>query len=257
MKFKIDEQNYINYEDNGEGPAIIFLNGFGANSKIWMAQVDFFTKKGYRVITFDYLNHGESSRVKYDLSIDDLIDETLELINYLKVSQPILIGNSMGAAVLFGIINKKGWSFIKTVIAIDQSPKMMNDENWNYGFKDLNVNNFKLVMAEKISHPAYHRIDNGVYQQSKKIDEQYGFSQTKNAPLLLNHARKDWRFIFKDLNKPFLFILGEKSPFFDAAKSKVLTKLNKNIKVKVMNGVGHIPMAEMPEVFNQIVIEFI
>jgi non-heme chloroperoxidase len=257
MKFKLKSGEEIFFEDEGQGVPILFLTGFGGNTEIWSGQVNFFLQRGYRVIRLDYLNHGQSDRVDYDLQIGDLADEVLQLADYLQLKEPIGIGNSMGTAVLLNILHLRGWDFLSKAIFVDQSPKMLNDDEWPLGFKNLTVANFDEVMNEPIVRPAYKRIDEFVFKNSKEVDQAHPFSQPKNRSLVKGHAKKDWRFVLKEATKPVLFIMGEKSPFFNAEKAGILKDLNANIKVDIMKNVGHIPMAEDPAEFNQLVLRFL
>lgn len=257
MEFKLKTGEKIYFEDQGEGVPILFLTGFGGNTEIWSGQVNYFVQRGYRVIRLDYLNHGRSDRVEYDLKIEDLADEVLQLVDYLKLKQPIGIGNSMGTAVLLNILNIRGWDFVTKAIFVDQSPKMINDGDWHFGFKNLSIANFDEVMSEPIVRPAYKKIDEFVFKNSKSIDQTYPFSQPKNRSLVKGHALKDWRFVIEAADRPVLFILGEKSPFFNFKEGAVLKKLNSNVEVDVMKDVGHIPMAENPAEFNKLVLRFL
>lgn len=257
MKFSLKTGEQIYFEDQGEGLPILFLTGFGGNTEIWSGQVGFFVQRGYRVIRLDYLNHGRSDRVEYDLNINDLADEVIQLMDFLQLKQPIVIGNSMGTAVLLNILNIRGWKFLSKAIFVDQSPKMINDEDWHFGFKNLTKDNFNQVMNEPIVRPAYKKIDDFVFKNSKAIDQAYPFSQPQNRSLVKGHAQKDWRFVLKKADKPVLFILGDKSPFFNAKEAGILKTLNANIQIQVMKDVGHIPMAENPVEFNKLVLHFL
>jgi pimeloyl-ACP methyl ester carboxylesterase len=257
MEFKLKTGESIYFEDDGQGMPVLFLTGFGGNTEIWSGQVNFLVQHGYRVIRFDYLNHGRSERVDYDLSIDDLADEALQLMEHLQLSEIIGIGNSMGTAVLLNMINQRGWDLVSKAIFVDQSPKMINDAKWHFGFKNLTEANFDQVMNEPIVRPAYKRIDDFVFMNSKTIDQNYPFSQPKNRALVKGHAKRDWRFVLEAATKPALFIIGEKSPFFRAEEAHVLAELNNHVQVEIMENVGHIPMAEEPAAFNQIVLRFL
>ncbi|MCQ9197006.1 alpha/beta hydrolase [Pediococcus pentosaceus] len=257
MKLKLKSGAQIFFEDEGQGTPILFLTGFGGNTEIWSGQVNFFLQRGYRVIRLDYLNHGQSDRVDGELQIGDLADEVLQLVDYLQLKEPIGIGNSMGAAVLWNIINLRGWDFLSKAIFVDQSPKMLNDQQWHLGFKNLAEDNFDEIMNEPIVRPAYKHIDDFVFKNSKAIDSAYPFSQPRNRALVKGHAKKDWRFVLEQATKPVLFIMGEKSPFFDSTKTAELSALNANIMVNVMKNVGHIPMAEDPTEFNRLVLQFV
>jgi pimeloyl-ACP methyl ester carboxylesterase len=47
------------YQLVGEGPTLLFLHGFGVNSRIWRQQIKYFSDN-YRVIAVDLPGHGQS-----------------------------------------------------------------------------------------------------------------------------------------------------------------------------------------------------
>ncbi|MCH3989201.1 MAG: alpha/beta hydrolase [Pediococcus pentosaceus] len=212
MKLKLKSGAQIFFEDEGQGTPILFLTGFGGNTEIWSGQVNFFLQRGYRVIRLDYLNHGQSDRVDGELQIGDLADEVLQLVDYLQLKEPIGIGNSMGAAVLWNIINLRGWGFLSKAIFVDQSPKMLNDQQWHLGFKNLAEDNFDEVMNEPIVRPAYKHIDDFVFKNSKAIDSAYPFSQPQNRTLVKGHAKKGLALCLRAGDETSVVYNGGKKP---------------------------------------------
>ena len=87
------------YKTFGDAPAtLIFIHGVGMCGEIWQPQVEHFSKD-YRVITYDFLGHGQSMLKKDKLSLEDYVRQLNNLVNEIGVSSFSLIGHSMGALI--------------------------------------------------------------------------------------------------------------------------------------------------------------
>jgi len=87
------------YKAFGGAPAIlIFIHGVGMCKEIWQPQVEHFSKN-YRVITYDFLGHGQSLLKKDKLTLEDYISQLYNLVNEIGVSNFSIIGHSMGALI--------------------------------------------------------------------------------------------------------------------------------------------------------------
>ena len=138
MLFETSDNVKINYELTGKGKTIVLVNGFGAYQEIWSAQVPFLNNLGYQVLTYDHRNMGKSQRTERGHNIVRLTQDLEELISFLKIKQAIFMGHSMGASIIFCLI--KRWpTVVKRALVVDQSPKMLNDKNWKYGFMDFSL----------------------------------------------------------------------------------------------------------------------
>lgn len=257
MYFETEDKVHLYYEDLGKGQPIIFLTGFGGNAAIWQGQKSFFVERGFRVVCLEYRNHGRSDRVSYGMQIKRLALDVISLIDKLDILKPVIVGNSMGGSVIFNMAQLKGWSYFLKAVIVDQSPKMLNDKNWQFGFKNMNLSNFLTVIGEPLNHPYHQRVDDEVFKASKAVDVDYPFSRRESEDLLTDHALKDWREVLNDANIPIAFILGKESTFYDEGNAGVLKWINSEIEIDSMDGVGHIPMAEDPRVFNESMIRFL
>ena len=141
MLFKTSDNVKINYELTGKGKPIVLVNGFGAYQEIWSAQVPFLNKLGYQVLTYDHRNMGKSQRTEKGHTIERLTQDLNELTSFLKIKQAIFMGHSMGASIIFCLM-KNNQKLVKQALLIDQSPKMLNYENWKYGFMDYTKENY-------------------------------------------------------------------------------------------------------------------
>ena len=93
------DKNGTAYKAFGDAPAtLIFIHGVGMCGEIWQPQVEHFSKN-YRVITYDFLGHGQSLLKKDKLTLEDYISQLYNLVNEIGVSNFSIIGHSMGALI--------------------------------------------------------------------------------------------------------------------------------------------------------------
>ena len=118
------------YKAFGDAPAtLIFIHGVGMCKEIWQPQVEHFSKN-YRVITYDFLGHGQSLLKKDKLTLEDYISQLYNLVNEIGVSNFSIIGHSMGAliAVAFALrYPKKVDTLIPINIVFKRTKKAQDD----------------------------------------------------------------------------------------------------------------------------------
>ncbi|MBQ9012720.1 MAG: alpha/beta hydrolase [Bacilli bacterium] len=96
---KIDNMN-LNYLDYGnkKGKAIVLLHGWGQNIEMMKMLGEPF-KKDFRIIVVDFPGFGLSPEPEEVMGIDGYTKVIEELLNKLKIKEPILIGHSFGGRV--------------------------------------------------------------------------------------------------------------------------------------------------------------
>ncbi|AUI71553.1 alpha/beta hydrolase [Companilactobacillus alimentarius] len=257
MELITDDGIKLNYHDYGTGQPIVLVPGFGGYQEIWSLQVKYLLEmKNYRVITYDHRNHGASQRTQQNLTIDQLSDDLVTLVNHLKLDQPILVGHSMGASTCYAYLSKS--KNVKSVMAIDQSPKMLNDLDWQYGFENINEENFKYQLQQpKKVRETLHGLDDRVFDPLSKAKMEHPFDRKYNLSLLFDHVQKDWRKVLINTEVPVKLVVARQSPYFDYHFGDILAEKNINITSVTMNNCGHDIMAEIPEEFNQTLRHFV
>ena len=251
----------IYYEITGKGPAIVFFHGFGGNHVVWAGQVPYLVQHGYQTITFDLAGHGKS-RGSAISNMVELADEAAALITNLDLKSIILIGHSMGAGLVWAILKYHPELNIVKVVTIDQTPKMLNDEEWHYGWAhdqiELTQDNFKNVLSyyDHIKE-TLNGIDDQVWSKLYPFKQKYPFEREKNMPLLFDHVQKDWRPTVYGIRIPALSISSTKSPYFKIGYVTEMQKHNKNIEINTVDDAGHDIMAEKPAEFNHLLGKFL
>jgi len=91
---------WMNYEDTGDGPALLLVHGFPLDRTMWTHQIDAF-KKDYRLIVPDLRGHGQSQAPRGPYRMDQMADDLRALLAELEIEQVVLAGHSMGGYVAF------------------------------------------------------------------------------------------------------------------------------------------------------------
>ncbi|WP_339669612.1 alpha/beta fold hydrolase [Dasania marina] len=94
------------YVEEGEGDPVILIHGVGLSHAMWFAQSRALAKH-FRVIRYDMLGHGGSCLPKVGVTIDDYVEQLLNLMQHLELTTSSIIGFSLGALVAqkFAIIH--------------------------------------------------------------------------------------------------------------------------------------------------------
>lgn len=250
MLFKTSDNVKIDYEIVGKGRPIVLVNGFGAYQEIWSAQVPFLNKLGYQVITYDHRNMGKSQRTEKGHNIERLTQDLFELVSFLQIKKAIFMGHSMGASIIFCLM-KDYHDLIKQALIIDQSPKMLNDNEWQYGFMDYTRKNYLEKCQERPSvHETYAGLDDDVYAKLMQAKQDNPFDRKDNVDLLENHMSLDWRSVLENTEIQTTFFVAKESPYYREGYEKWLEQRNIKIDSLIMSPSGHVIMAEIPKQFN-------
>ncbi|MDB5349833.1 MAG: putative hydrolase or acyltransferase of alpha/beta superfamily [Planctomycetota bacterium] len=93
----------LNFEDDGPGPVVLLLHGLLLDHSMWDAQLGTIGSM-YRVIAPDLRGHGKSAAPEGIYPVDDLANDVIELLDALRITEPIVIGGlSMGGYVALSI----------------------------------------------------------------------------------------------------------------------------------------------------------
>lgn len=257
MIFKTSDGIKLNYQLRGQGKPVVLINGFGSYQGIWYEQVEYLTKMGYAVLTFDHRNMGASQRTKSGHTLQRLTDDLIELLTYLKISEAAFIGHSMGGSILLDLIKTKP-SLVKLAIIVDQSPYMLNTSSWPYGFMNYTPDNY-LTETQKI--PAVRETLNGLSSAvaGKLAQEKvaHPFDRQDNLDLLQEHSKLDWRNVIKETQVKLVFVAAKSSPYYDYRFTNWIKDNNSQAEIAIVENCGHDIMAEIPQRFNQLLRHFL
>ena len=273
---------------------IILLHGFGASSKHWRYNIDFFAKKGYAVYSLDLIGFGNSAQPglreigKLDNGVwcNQVSDFIKQVIRPNTSHKIILMGNSLGSLVaLTCAVYLK--NEILSVIASplpDQIKPNKNKTKPNLIFEKFKNNFlrffFKVFPLEiilfLINKLGIIKLGlNSAYYKKEHIDKE--LIDIVRKPVLRNTAARSLRamcvgmstrsfrlkasYLLEQLSKskevPFLLLWGDKDNFIPLFLGKKIANLHRWVELKIISNSGHCLHDEDPSLFNKISYEWI
>ncbi|MBK8752198.1 MAG: alpha/beta fold hydrolase [Candidatus Competibacteraceae bacterium] len=86
------------YTESGQGEPLLLLHSGGMSGAEWKPHLPLFAR-AFRVIVPDHLGHGRSPMIAEKLTVADMGQAILELLDELGLARAHLVGSSMGGAV--------------------------------------------------------------------------------------------------------------------------------------------------------------
>lgn len=89
----------VHYDDQGEGPALVFVHGAWSSAESWRPQIERFGDD-HRTISYDLRGHGRtgaSDRRRY--SVDLFVEDLDALLDELEIDQAVICGLSLGSMI--------------------------------------------------------------------------------------------------------------------------------------------------------------
>lgn len=247
----------FHYQDEGTGPTIVLLHGVASSLHTWDGWVKEL-RPHYRIIRIDLPGHGltgpDSSRKEYDIAY--MTDMLNKLLVRIGVEKAHFAGNSLGGYIAWNyaiehpekvdklvLLDAAGYpqkmpfimSFAAWPVVGEMSqifmPRIIVSQNVKRAYGDKSKVNKKLVRRY---HDLTLRKGNrkalvGTFRQMKK--------QTKDENLGDGVKR---------VKAPTLLMWGEKDVWVPLAVMKRFQADLKNVVSVTYEGVGHMPMEEIP-----------
>ena len=249
----------LNYELDGKGPAVMFINGLTMDVNGWYFQVPAFSGK-YKVLRYDYRGQGQSDKPDMDYSQEMHTDDLNDLLDRLGIQKAHIIGLSNGGMIaqhftvkypekVGALVLVDTCSYIDTLLELSLKA-------W---IKATQVGGSEL--RYDVALPALFAED-FVKRNLENILGMREVSIRNNQPRpVINLARSCLAHNINDrisqITAPTLVIVGEEDILIPPKYSKILHEKIAGSKLIMLKKCGHVPPIEKPEEFNGIVLSFL
>ena len=240
----------INYDARGEGAtALVFLHGGLANARFWEHQLDAFASD-YRVVAIDSAGHGGSSSTeRTEWTLATFADDVVAVMDALALERAVLVGNSMGGPIALEVARRLPERVV-AIVAVDslhdaEDTRHRDPERLRALEQALedDAQGLCLQLARSGLHPD---APSGIREDLERriCGESY------SGELLVHTVGA---FIELDLAGA---IGAVKAPIRGINGDLFPTKLDVNRRhipgydAEILDGIGHYPMLEAPERFN-------
>ncbi|MCF3102290.1 alpha/beta hydrolase [Streptomyces roseoverticillatus] len=234
------------YEDEGTGPALLFLHGWGTSGRTWGAQLPGFVRD-HRVVTVDWRGCGRSARPSRGNTTSGVVSDLVALIGALRLDRPVVIGSSVGGtfATELGVrrpdlirgvvpVGAPGyWPSTQAQAQTELVAALRRDRagtvaDWVPGWYAPGT------APALIDWTVRQILDSGVY-----IDEHQATA-----------AGYDPRPALPGLQVPIHYLHGELDTAIPVEVPRACAALTPGAEVSVIAGSGHMPHQELPDRFN-------
>ncbi len=260
MKTIINGLN-INYIEEGEGPLLIMLHGWGSNCDLF-AQVIRFTRQKYHTVAMDMPGFGKSDEPKEPMNVDDYVEFVLEFIRTLfpEEKEIIFLGHSMGGRVIIKLTSGIHDGRIKADFTV---PKAILTDS--AGIIPVRTE------AQKKRTKRYHFYKNllnktGISKafpgtldslQKKFGSADYAAASPVMRQSLVKVVNEDLEPYMPSVTMPVLLIWGDRDTATPLSDGQKMEKLMPEAGLAVINGAGHYSFIDNTYLYNKILGSFL
>ena len=262
--FRTTDDVTLAYTDEGEGRPVVLVHGYTAPASSWALTVDALLAAGYRVITFDRRAHGESETPAHGQRMARHGRDLGELLAHLDLDHAAVVGASMGGNTFWAYVDQFGPARLRAAVIVDQTPKMLNAEGWEYGFYGYDRSNAGTLFAEGVPDNGRGRtVDRSAAQMLRLVERLGGPpafrdpTAPETLPLLEDHARQDWRDVVRRFPLPLLMLAGRESQVWPCEHAEAAVAGTPHGRALVIEDAGHAISFDQPDRFNEALLDFL
>ena len=238
---------------------VLLLHGLGANCDSWQLQTPTLIEAGFRILIPDVPGFGKSTYPGGRSNIAKLTEFIVHLLDNLSIKETSLVGISMGGTLALQMALDRPFQIEKLVLV--NTFARLN----RAGLRQLPYYLQRLVLlytvgmpaqaravAQRLfSHPEQELLRKELISQILQADPS-GYRST-----LLALARFNVSDRLSEINRPTLVISGEADTTVPMENQLQLVSGIPNASHRIIPEAGHAVIVEKPEIFNQILLEFL
>lgn len=249
------------YQDQGRGPALLFIHGWCMSGEVWKYQRDALSGT-YRLITIDLPGHGRSGGARDGFTVSGCADLLSELLNELELEQTVVVGWSLGAFVAAELfLNHR--NCVAALVLVGPTPRFVQSDDFPYGLSPKEAQG----MAVKVQRNIQRAL--GGFQALMLAPNEtaaVGYDELVESLILPTVAvalqalqalvDADLRDTLSQITCPVLVIHGDHDRICLPQASEYLAAHIPDCRRMVFPGCGHIPFVTQTGRFNECLDEF-
>ena len=257
-RFDTSDGESIAYTDEGRGRPLLFLHGLMADSGFFERQR--VLTDSFRIVAVDLRGHGRSPAGERAPTIRRLAEDISELARSLELAGAIGIGWSLGAAVLWRVLNGPASQRFAGAVVVDMTPRVLNEGDWDLGLSreicearsQAICNDFQAFAAA-----AGQAIFASPGPAADRAAEVFAANDPAAIGALWESlVAEDFRPVLPSVRQPTLVVHGARSHLYGADTAGHLVAVLPRARAVTFDRSGHAPHLEQPELFNATIREF-
>ena len=250
------------YEIEGDGPPVVFIGGLSQDHLGWMMQVPAVSAAGYRCITFDSRDAGQTAQSAQPYSIREMAADTLGLMDAIGVSSAHIVGLSMGGMIaqemaISSPARVSSLTLVCTSAAVE--PEMAGIlRAWKAGRPHCDAVDFVLMLSSWLfTHRFYQHAE--AVQGFLNLVRSNPFPQSvagfiRQCDAILSHDIRDR---VSRITAPTRVVVGTEDTLTPAYYSRWLAERIPRAQLTEVPNAAHLLSLETPDAFNRVLLEFL
>lgn len=243
-------------EDSGEGSAIVFVHGLWMSRRFFRAQAEHFSQT-YRVIVPDLRGHGDSEKVLAGHTVQSYARDLRALFDAIGVTNPVLVGWSMGAMVVWEYLRLFGQSDVAGIVIVEQPPSDFAWDDYEFGVFTLEamrdmveqVQTEQRKVAEDFAQAMLHVPDPKT--TAWMVHEMLKVPPAIAVSIMVSQTLQDYRALLPEIDLPTLVLFGEDPKLTNPQAGRFIAEHVPRAQFHTFAASSHCPFIEEAELFNR------
>ena len=260
------------YRRGGSGEAIVLVHGLAGNSGTWKDVMPSLAET-YEVIAPDLMGHGESAKPMGDYSLGAHASGLRDLLNVLDVRSATIVGHSFGGGVAMQIAYQHPELCDRLVLV--SSGGLGKDVSWLLRLGTLPFSEYAMpmVFSRRVADGG-NRLGEGLdrlgwrsprlrewwrsYSSLAGAENRKAFVRTMRGVIeptgqTVNASDR----LYLAAHVPTMIVWGDQDGIIPVSHAHAAHELIDGSRLEVLEGIGHFPHVEAPDVFVDVLTSFL
>lgn len=243
-------------EGDPDGAPIVFANSLGTDFRLW-DQIIPYLPAGLKILRFDKRGHGLSSCPAGDYQMDDLIQDTVRLLEALEFRDCLFVGLSIGGIIAQGLAASHP-QLLRAMVISNTAARIGTPEMWQERIDALHRGGIE-VLADNIMERWFSQ----AFRQQRALEVAAWRNMLTRTPLegyigcSAAIAATDFSESSAGLSLPTLAIAGSEDGSTPPDVVRATAELITGSRFEQIDNAGHLPCVEQPAEYARLLNDFI
>lgn len=252
----------ITFEERGKGAPAILLHGWNGSRKEWLFNLKALAPR-FRAIAPDLPGFGDSEDMRnFSYTLDEAASFLEAFRRRLRLQSFHLVGHSMGGSIAAHYAAKHPGNVRKLVLI--STPTRSSSVALRMrmpGVSQFLSATYRFRSEAILKWTFYHGLHKPEYQDLDFVRANIQTISHTTKTALIESARLFRKMNLEDdlrrINRPTLIVFGDKDRTVSTREVALQKKNLPQPYVAIITGSGHSPNFERPEIFNQLLVDFL
>lgn len=251
----------IVYKTYGSGnEPLVFVHGFGCNIDAWDSQFDYF-KDQTQLVFIDLPGYGKSDRPHTEYTLNFYADAVKAVLDALNINKAVLVGHSLGTAISRQVVYNEP-ERISKLIDVDGVYCFFPEDSLLRADLEAQYAAFVTIFeGDDMQQAMKSFIEPLFVEQTPEHVKQYALSTMTQTPQYVAYSTMknmvEEKYWSQGVIQIPSLIIAAKNSQIPADYKEIMQMLYSDMQYEELDSIGHFIMMEKPEMFNQMLKDFL